>query len=396
MNIEPNDNLDLDGASPSDQASRHEAGEQALQGIIEANRIQLEGHMLATEGPIPAEQTARVVEAFRAYIEHHDLTMREAAKGCDYSPGVLSDWAARQYRGDVSEVTRRVNRWLERDARRRAARRPSDFISTRAAESMGAYIQLADKLVAMLAIVADSGAGKSRVLRYWCDQTNGIVVTCVQGMRPRDLYRTIAYMLGVPHPKATRTEMLDAIVAKLVGTKKILYIDEAHLLGPHIGCLRPIFDLARIPVVMAGAGEILSQIDTDRAHGVGQMASRTLRCDLTKHAARGSGTPNRRTPDMLFTMEEIAKFFAMKKMRISRDGLQMMHRLANLAHRGRLRLVENLADTIYNANPNISAITRRDVIAALEIVAGDMSEALLRDADELFESAASTAVAKTG
>ncbi len=76
-------------------------------------------------------------------------------------------------------------------------------------------------------------------------------------------------------------------------------------------------------------------------------------------------------------MQEIAKFFEMKKMRITRDGLQMMFKLANLAHRGRLRLVENLADTIFSTNPNLQAITLRDVVAALELVAGDMAEALI-------------------
>jgi hypothetical protein len=99
---------------------------------------------------------------------------------------------------------------------------------------------------------------------------------------------------------------------------------------------------------------------------------------------------------VLFTQEEIAKFFAMKQMRITRAGLQLMFKLANLPHRGHLRLVENLADTIFNSNPALSAITEREVIGALSLMAGDLADALLRDADEMFEAPAAVSVAKAG
>ena len=384
------------GSEGETRDDRREAADRVVSNLIANDRILLEAIMLptATDGPLAADKIAEVVDAFRRYLQRHDLSVYSVHKGCGYSPTTLSEWMAGKYNGDVDEVTRRVNLFIERDARQRASRRPTNFITTQAAQKIGAYIKLADQLCKMLAIVADSGAGKSRVLRYWCDQLNGVMVTCVAGMRPRDTYQRIDAELGIhTSGKATRMELLNTINDKLFGSKKIIFLDEAHLLGQHIGCVRPIFDIAKVPIVMAGAGEILSQIDADRNHGIGQMASRTLRCDLTKIAYKDTGRSGRRAPAVLFTMEEIARFFQMKQMRITRDAHEMLYKLANLAHRGRLRLIEDLADTAFNADKNLSALTRRHVIAALEVVAGDMAEALIRDAEDLFEAPASAAVA---
>lgn len=386
-----------DGPVDEGQSERQHALDQALEGLNDINRIQIEG-IMATDGALTEDQVTEIRGIARRYQKETGISNEAVAKLAHISPGTYSQFLSGRYPGDNSAIAKKINNGIERDARQRAARRPTEGIATRAAETMGSFIQLADKLVVMLAIVADSGAGKTHTLKYWCGQTNGILITCVAGMLPRDLYRKIAEALGIHKDRATRMELLNLIIEKLVGSKRIIFIDEAHLLFKHIGCVRPIFDLAKVPIVMAGAAEILQQIDADRNHGIGQMASRTLRCDLTKITAKEIGKSGRRAPAVLFGMDEIAKFFQMKKMRITRDGLQMMFKLANLAHRGRLRLVENLADTIFNANPELQAITLTHVVAALELVAGDMAEALLRDADDLFDagSPAGAAVAMAG
>jgi len=384
----------------SEGTSHRTAGDEALKHLIDNDTILIEGIMLppAKDGPLTADKVNEVIDAYSAFRKRYGITHDEVARGCGYSSdSTISEWAARKSRGDISTITRRVNSYMERHARQQAARRPSQFITTQAAEMMGTMIRLADKLCCMLAIVGASGIGKTRVLRHFCDETNGVFVTVLEGMRPRYHYRAIAEALGIHRDKASAMELLNLIIDKLVGSKRILFVDEAHLLQQHVGCLRPIFDIARIPIVMAGAGEILAQIDADRNSGNGQLSSRCMRCDLTRLAMReGSGKSGRRAAEVLFTQEEIAKFFAMKQMRITRAGLQLMFKLANLPHRGHLRLVENLADTIFNSNPALSAITEREVIGALSLMAGDLADALLRDADEMFEAPAAASVAKAG
>ncbi len=251
--------------------------------------------MLATDGPLSSDRIAEVRSAILRYRKDTGISNRDLAGLAGLSEGTISQFLSNRYPGDNSEVARKVNNGMERDARRRAAKLPKDYIVTRAAETMAAFIQLVDKLCCMLAIIADSGAGKTRVLRYWCDKTNGIFVTCTPGMRPRHIYGKIADILGINRERRTTTmELLDLIVEKLAGSKRILYVDEANLLATHIGCLRPIFDLAKTPIVMAGTCEILNKIDADRNHGAGQMSSRCLRCDLTKITAQELGKSGRR------------------------------------------------------------------------------------------------------
>jgi hypothetical protein len=160
------------------------------------------------------------------------------------------------------------------------------------------------------------------------------------------------------------------IVEKLQGTKRIIFLDEAHQLHRAISAVRSVHDQAGVPIVMAGTADILTMVD-DRTDGRGQFSSRCIRfnvCEEVRNAQDPKGGVSGARD--LFTIEEIKAFFAMKKMRLTTDGLRLMWLLACLPNHGTLRLIESLAEIASDLNPDIEVLDRPQVVEALEMFRG--------------------------
>lgn len=328
--------------------------------------------MLPRDRKLSTEQIFEVVARFESFCTTYGITAAQVARESGYSASVLSQWAGNTYKGNVDAVTHALNDWMERESRRQQARRPKDYIKTWVAEDVRTVVYQADKRCMMAAIVCPAGSGKTKVLKALTEEMRGLYVYCEPEMRVRDLYRAIAMSLGWRLYNATKGELRRYIIEKLTGTNRILFLDEAHQLKNQIGSLRGIHDEARVPIIMAGTDEILRFVD-DRAHGRGQFSSRCIRynaLDYVYNAERPDGVPEGRD---LFTVEEIQAFFALKKIRISRDALQMLWALACLPNYGTLRLVENTVDLVLDADPELTTVSRDDVLSALQSLVGSDS-----------------------
>jgi|GEM_PF-1545658 len=402
MQVEPISNDNQGPQSPdaaggdAENAQAAIDARQAMDRLNQTNRILVGAKMLSRSEKLTDEQIDAVVSRYHEHTKARELSAAQVSRQCGYSKSTLSDWAARKYAGDVDAVTHAVNDWMERDGRRQDSRRPKDYIQTEVAESMRSIIMLADKLTMMATIVVPAGAGKTLVLRAMTEQMNGLYVSCAAGMSVRDFYLAIARALGGRDTKGTSSELRRFIVEKLTGTKRVIFIDEAHQLGARIGYIRSIYDEAKVAVVMAGTDEILKFTD-DRAHGRGQFSSRTLRYDAVATARNVEGPDGERGQD-LFSIEEIQAFFASKSMRIDRDALRLVWSLSCLPGHGTLRLVDSIVNVIRDLDPDISLIRRADVLEALQIVASADALNLQRLAklQEKISSPAQAAMAKAG
>lgn len=346
------------------------AAREAMDKLNDANRILQEARMLSENRPLTPEEIQDVISRFNHYTGENAIPARIVARQCGYASSVLSSWASGTYKGDTDGVTRAINAWMERDARRRQSRRPKDYIKTWIAEDIRTYAYLADKRTCMAAIVVPAGAGKTMVLKTLTQEMRGVYVYCDENITARDLYRAIAQAVGWDNRNGTRGELLRFIVEKLTGTGRILFIDEAQNAGRHIGSLRSIYDRANVPIVMAGTDEILTHVN-DRAHGRGQMSSRCIRYNAMDYVSNVEGGPGGSEAGRdLFTLEEIQAFFAMKKIRIDREGMRLLWALSCLPNYGTLRLVENIIDTVLDSNPEVQVVSRDDVVAALQSLVG--------------------------
>jgi DNA transposition AAA+ family ATPase len=355
---------DQDQANIQDD-ERPSAARQAMDRLNDANRVLAEARMLPKNEKLTEDQIRGVVTRLKKHLEECGLPMGSAARELGYSKSTLSEWASGKYKGDIDTVTHAVNAWLERDARRRQASRPRDYVRTWIAEDIRTQCYRADKQMMMAAIVVPSGAGKTMVLKALTDELRAIYIYCHSAMTVGELYMNIALELGWKGVGKSRGALLRFIVNSLASTGRMIFLDEAHTLGPKIGYIRAIHDQAGVPVVMAGTAEILENVD-DHSHGRGQFRSRCIiynAMDFIINAERPDGKAGGRD---LFTVEEIKTFFAMKQMRLEKGALDLLWAIACLPGWGCLRTVEKVAAAVFDIEPDITVITRDLVIVALE------------------------------
>jgi hypothetical protein len=164
--------------------------------------------------------------------------------------------------------------------------------------------------------------------------------------------------------------LLNFVVKSLTGTRRIIFLDEAHQLGHKIGSVRAIYDRASVPIVMAGTEEIISFID-DRAHGGGQFSSRCIHYNVADYIYDAEG-PRGGDSDArdLFTVDEIKEFFERKRIRFDRDALRLVWSLACLPRQGTLRFVDRIINAALDISPDVEIVSRELVLMGLEAQVG--------------------------
>lgn len=340
---------------------------EAMDRANERNRVQLSARMLPPTGPLPEGMNDLIVEEFKEYLDRHGIKAAQVGREIGYAASVMSSWLKGNYAGNSDAVARKVNSWKERDARRRESQRPRDYVQMWVAEDLRTYCYMADRQCRMAVLVAPSGMGKTKVLEALAEEMQGLYVCCSESMTLRGLYMSIAVKVGWLRATGNCQELERFIIEQLTRTKQILLVDEAHLLGPSIKSLRTIHDQAKVPVVMAGTDEIETAIN-DRAHGRGQFNSRCIFYNALDHVRGASGGRNGPAGKDLFSVQEIKDFFAKRKIRIDKSGLQMIWSIACLSGYGCLRLVESVIEMIFVLDDSCEVITRDDVTAALQML----------------------------
>lgn len=345
------------------------AAREAMDRLNDNNRILLESRMADQKRPLTADEIEQIRAHYNGYVLSRNIKLSVVALQTSYSVPVISSWAAGKYTGDVQKVTRAVNAWLERDARREKAQRPKDYIKTEIAEDIRSIVGLADKFGRMAAIVVPAGAGKTYVLKVLSEELRGLYIYCHDRMSPRDMLRAIAVALGRRGGSGTTAELHAWIVETLKGTRRIIFLDEAHRLRAALGYVRSLYDEANVPIIMVGTADILEAVN-DRRDGKGQFSSRTYRynaIDLVRNAEDDRGNPAGKD---LFSIEEVREFFAMKKIRLDRDALKFLWSLACLPNFGCLRLVESLTEAALELYADVTTLERSHLITSLKMLYG--------------------------
>jgi hypothetical protein len=240
------------------------------------------------------------------------------------------------------------------------------------------------------AIVAPSGSGKTVVLQALTQKLGGAYLY-VEEMTRRAFVQELASAVGVHGVSHSIDRYKSLVVEKLRGTRRPIFLDEAHRLKPQtMSIARTIHDRTGCPIIMAGAGEILALID-DTANGGGQLHSRCLQLNLTHGLdVAGPDTPDRdyahayAQGQPLFTVEEVRRLFAQSGVRFAPEALAMLAVVASIPGRGCLRTVRRVVELLVRQDPG-RTITRTLVMEALGLLFADAGIHLARLAQRKAE-----------
>lgn len=343
---------------------------QYMQALTQDARVLKFARMLpAMDGPLTDDNRQQVRLAYAAYTDRMGISNAAAAKQIGVSASVLSQWVSNTYKGDNDKVTRAVNGWIERDARARDARIELPYVPTRIAEDMRLVAQLAHEHQCMAAIVCPAGTGKTKVIKVLAEEWSGWYVYADEDMSPKSFLEAVAEAVGVTDQPKTIPALKQAIVRKIAGTGRPLFLDEVHRLRPHVfSRIRSLHDRSECPVIMTGTDEILVRID-DRSSGRGQLHSRCVTYNAMDQAANVEGPDGGKQGRPLYSRKEIEALFAHMPVRLTEGGMDMIWALACLPGYGCLRTVKRALELAYRKWAD-QEIGRDELLTVLKLFSG--------------------------
>lgn len=291
--------------------------------------------------PLTSQQIDQVARDLKRHLREHRVSAESLSKqmGDGFSPARISQFLNGHQRGDMETAARRLNEWMEQDARRRESTKPSGFISTDVAERMLKVIYMAHHTSGIGEIVGPAGVGKTMTLKAAASMIPGAIYHRVtqSERRPTGLVCRLCDRLRVPIRSGAISRNMHLLIQHLEGTGRLMLIDEAHQLMPQaIEALRDLHDETKCAVVLAGTYDLHRTL-SDTSAFYGQLSSRVVaRINITELMT----SPRRGRK--LFTTDEITACFSGARLRLTDDGARYIAAIANVPGMGGLRLADKV------------------------------------------------------
>ena len=320
------------GLNPVDQAVGREA------------RVMLKGLTLPEDGPIPPDLAKQLRETLKAHLKRYGIGYPAVAKGIDQrSDTVISEVLRGVYKGDTDKILRKLNSWLEDDARRCEREKPIGFYETSIFLALRDAAAIAkrnafthrnpemdrEKPRIVLAI-GPSGCGKSigaRAVRA-ADPNALLIRIREKAGTSSGIARLIIESAGWSCGYAGR-RAIEFIIERLRNSGRLLIVDEAHrTMESGFAFYRDLADECGIPLLLVGTDRIRRRVTTTRM-GIGRILDDQFsrRVCYVMDLLRGSdGAGGSKRP--FFSLDEIVAIFRRDNLRLTDGGAMLLCAIA--------------------------------------------------------------------
>lgn len=300
-------------------------------------------------------------EVVRAAVDGGLATQAELAHRSGVPRSSISEFLNDTWKGEIiklCEYASRLTRTIDQLARELDAGRTGigGFVMVRAAQAIYDLAQLIMDNRQMGCFVMNAGCGKTMTLAALAQVKPGAVMVTVRSTAasPKSFLQTWASDLFL-NPKGRSKDTQDRIIQCLRGSSRLQLIDEAHKLPREtLNVIREVWDAARCPILFAATPVFtqtltVSQPDTLGAELMDQLYSRVgVYRDL-----RTLENPDTGVPEKLFTVADIRKVFCRGRIRVSRDGLDFLAKVANARAGGGLRACCAMVILVHTGSPGV-------------------------------------------
>ena len=345
----------------------------------DARRHHVPAELLEIKSQADLERARQIVNEA---IDGGLVAAAQLSKRTNIKPTAISSFRRNKWKGakgtectTASTLVRAID-----DLRRQQAADETSiegFVTTRFVEAVLAVVMYVVKRRKIGAFVAGAGTGKSTVLGHVHEETPGAILVTTRHCRssPKSFLQLWARALGLGETGRAE-DVQDRIIDCLAGSDRLTLIDEAHKLTvATLDVIREVWDQAKTPIVMAGTPSFHTTL-TSRRVGVqsselmDQLYSRVgIYRDLTMLADPETGDSQK-----LFTSADIRKAFHRGHVRLVRDGVDLLCRLANAPGAGGLRTCADLVQVVVDLFPG-QEVSAANLGAALQMKVGAKEEA---------------------
>lgn len=201
------------------------------------------------------------------FIEASGVTQAAVARAIGKSPTVISQYLSGQYPGDVPEIDKAVDAFLERQREKRETpKRIVPFVRTTVARKVMEVARIAHLENEIGVVSGDAGLGKTFAVREYTRLNPGVIlIEADLGYTARTLFQELHRMLGYDGRGALH-DLFSDVVMKLRGADRLIIVDEAeHLPYRALEMLRRVYDKAGIGILLVGMPRLVANLKGRRA-----------------------------------------------------------------------------------------------------------------------------------
>lgn len=324
--------------------------------LIRDGRILGEGRVIRDADPskVTRDQAAAVIAAVKAFKQRTNVSSAYIARAVGIANSTLCDVLLDRYAGNWQAIIADLDRFLEEEAKRDAAPKPSTFVLTRVAEEIFTVAEAAITLKTIGVLHGPSGIGKSLALRAVAAEKPGSVFVSIETAAASGagiidaLAKALRANTGARY-LASR-HLLSRVKEILTGSPRLLIFDEVHKLctgtaaadDKALTVLRDIYDATGAPQLWCAATDVVGYLDRRFALGREPLSQIRRRIGIARDLAERLTGPDGGPGEPLFTIDEIRQVFARSRLRLAPDAARYLAALANLPDSGALGACVNL------------------------------------------------------
>ncbi|AWX14242.1 transcriptional regulator [Mergibacter septicus] len=218
----------------------------------------------------------------REFMNENGMNQKQVAAAFNVSIPTISQYLNDKYMGKNDELDEKVKDLIARFKEKKIAANYNDeFVRTFSAMQMIEVMRDAHVEGDVSVIYGAAGLGKTQAVKaYERENPSAIVIETCPSYTPKVLLQKIAEKMNL-NTNGRVDAIFDAITAKLVGSERVLLIDEAELLSTRsLEFIRRIHDMTKVGVVLIGMPRLLINLKGAN-NELAQLYGRVWRaCDL--------------------------------------------------------------------------------------------------------------------
>jgi len=223
----------------------------------------------ASEPSTPPLENTRA--KLQAYLRESGTSQNSVANSIGVTGSVISSYLKEKYKGDVTSVEKRLERYLGLQEERQdagLADSAREVVETTAYQQIVGFLHSVQKRQRFGIAFGNAGVGKTTALRAFAAENQGLVllVEADHGYTARTLFAELCDRLNLDQ-RGDLHSLLTRVIEKLSGSQRLIIIDEAeHLPYRALELIRRVRDKAEVGVVLAGMPRLLRNIKGDANH----------------------------------------------------------------------------------------------------------------------------------
>ncbi|STZ76308.1 AAA family ATPase [Bergeriella denitrificans] len=198
-------------------------------------------------------------ERLGRFLKANGYTQTAVGKAVGVTVPVINAYLRGKYTGNIAALEEKIEAFLNLEENRRLEQKMEiSYVRTRSGKRAADIFRLAHIENELVVVIGQAGLGKTSALRDYASRNpDMLLIEADPTFSAKVVLKKLSEKLGC-ESKGSLNEMMEAVTAKLVGSGRLIAVDEAECLPYRaLECLRRIHDMAGVGLALVGMPRLL-------------------------------------------------------------------------------------------------------------------------------------------